>query len=339
MADKRQATISVFIIIIIIILVIFFWIAYAGSDLGSNLVLIYANSATQTSMDLYSSINPLKAGSLTETLPPPTSTLTPTSSPTATATSTATPTLTHTLSFTGYEIIGHSVLERPLEVYRFGTGEHSHMIIAGIHGGYEWNTVHLANELIELLNEEPERIPADKTLYILPNLNPDGYAKDFGPDGRANANNVDINRNWDSNWQVNWYGSNCWSYRFIEAGDGPESEPETRALKNFLLNRKIEAVISYHSAMASIFSGGYPYDAISIDLGNELAWASSYRFPPNYGDCLYTGQFVDWASDQGIAAVDIELRNHVDTDYFINVNVLDAFLNWTYPTQPDKLYK
>ncbi len=122
MADKRQATISVFIIIIIIILVIFFLISYAGSDLGSNLVLIYANSATQTSMDLYSSINPLKAGSLTETLPPPTSTLTPTSSPTATATSTATPTLTHTLSFTGYEIIGHSVLERLLKLtFRYGS--------------------------------------------------------------------------------------------------------------------------------------------------------------------------------------------------------------------------
>jgi hypothetical protein len=57
------------------------------------------------------------------------------------------------------------------------------MIIAGIHGGYEWNTVHLANELIELLNEEPERIPADKTLYILPQFESDGYAKDFGPDG------------------------------------------------------------------------------------------------------------------------------------------------------------
>lgn len=335
MADKRQATISVLIIIMIIILVIFFWIAYAGSDLGSNLTLINANSATQTSVDLNFSINPLIMGGLTDTPTPPTSTFTPTSSPTPTATSTATPTLTPTLSFTGYEIIGFSVLERPLEVYRFGTGEHPHMIVAGIHGGYEWNTVHLAYELIELLEREPDRIPADKTLYILPNLNPDGYAKDFGPDGRANANNVDINRNWDSNWQANWYGSNCWSYRFIEAGDGPESEPETRALKNFLLDRKIEAVISYHSMAYSIFSGGYPYDSISIDLANALAYASPYAYPPYYGDCLYTGQFVDWASDQGIAAVDIELKNHVDTDYLINVNILDAFLDWDYPEQEE----
>ena len=331
MVDKRQATISVFLIIIIIVVLVFFWIAFGGSNLGSNRIPYMANSAEQSGLNPYSSVNPLSLIGVTDTPPLPTATLTPTASPTVTATSTSTPTMTPTKSFTGYEVIGHSVLERPLEVYRFGTGEHPHMIIAGIHGGYEWNTVHLAFELIELLNNEPERIPSNKTLYILPNLNPDGYAKDFGPDGRANANNVDINRNWDSNWQANWTGSNCWSYRFIEAGDGPESEPETRALKNFLLERNVEAVISYHSMAYSIFSGGYPFDTISIDLANALAFASPYAYPPYYGDCLYTGQFVDWASDQGIAAVDIELKNHVDTDYLINVNILDAFLNWEYP--------
>jgi len=206
------------------------------------------------------------------------------------------------------------------------------MIIAGIHGGYEWNTVELAYQLIDLLTKEPERVPSDRTLYILPNLNPDGYENDKGPDGRANANNVDINRNWDANWQANWYGKNCWSYRFITAGTGPESEPETQALRDFLIEMNIEAVISYHSAAGSIFSGGYPYDEVSINLANKLAIASSYRFPPNYGDCLYTGQFIDWTSAQGIPSVDIELRNHVDTDYLINVSILEAFLRWESPS-------
>ena len=323
--------ISTFLIIIIIILVIFFWVAFAGKDLDSELIASNRKPLAQTGNDIYSLDELVISGSLTDTPTLPSPTLTQTASSTATPTSTITPTLTPTLSFSGYEIIGHSVLERPLEVYRFGTGEHPYMIIAGIHGGYEWNTVALAHELIELLKKEPGRIPADKTLYILPNLNPDGYAKNLGPDGRANANNVDINRNWDSNWQANWYGSNCWSMRFITAGEEPESEPETRALKNFLLNRKVEAVISYHSAAYNIFSGGYPHDTISIDLANTLANTSPYAYPPYYGDCLYAGQFVDWASDQGIAAVDIELKNHVDTDYLINVNILDAFLNWEYP--------
>jgi len=331
MRDKKQTTISFLLIMIIIILILFFWITKEGIEFESDLI----SKDAEPEASLRSPFNSPILVTLTETPLQPTVTLTPTASPTSTVSPTETPTTTPTLSITGYEIIGHTVLEQPLEVYRFGTGEHPHMIIAGIHGGYEWNTVDLGYELIELLNAEPGRVPADKTLYILPNLNPDGYEKDKGPDGRANANNVDINRNWDSNWQANWYGSNCWSYRFISAGDKPESEPETRALKNFLQERKIEAVISYHSMAYDIFSGGYPYDTISIDLANALASVSPYAYPPYYGDCLYTGQFVDWASDQGIAAVDIELKNHVDTDYLINVNILDAFLNWDYPTQAE----
>ena len=337
MKDKKQTLISLFLIMIIIIMVIFFWLAKEGNELGAELISSYTGAEpreSQSSLYSYLTSESLTKSPLSPiaTLPP---TETPTSTPTATLIPTETPTPTPTLSFYGSEIIGYSVQERPLEVYRFGTGEHQHMIVAGIHGGYEWNTVGLAYELIELLKAEPSRIPPNKTLYILPNLNPDGYEKDKGPDGRANANNVDINRNWDSNWQANWYGSNCWQYRPIKAGEKPESEPETRALKTFLLENKIEAVISYHSAMGSIFSGGYPFDSTSVDLANALFWVSPYYYPPDYGDCLYTGQFVDWASDQDIAAVDIELRNHVDTDYLINVNILDAFLTWNYPTQSE----
>lgn len=335
MTNNKQTTISVFLVILIIVIVIFFWIASKESELGSALFQNESVLTAETGENLSSHINSLTWQTATETPSLPTLTSTPTASPTFTATATETPTPTPTQSFSGIEIIGHTVLERPLEMYRFGTGSHPHLIVAGIHGGYEWNTVSLAYELIELLKKEPERIPSDKTLYILPNLNPDGYAKQLGPDGRANANNVDINRNWDSNWQANWYGVNCWSQRPITAGDNPESEPETRALKNFILERKIEAVISYHSAAYNIFSGGYPYDEVSIDLANALASASPYYYPPYYGDCTYTGQFVDWVSDQSIAAVDIELKNHVDTDYSINVNILDAFLAWDYPEKEE----
>lgn len=330
MTNNRQTTISIFLIILILILVVFFWVAYAGKDLGSDLMSSYGKPLAQSGEDVSSALEPVFSAEYSETPTFSTSTSTPTDSPMATATPTITPTMTATLSFSGNEVIGHSVLERPLEVFRFGTGAHPYMIIAGIHGGYEWNTVALANELIELLKNEPSRIPTNRTLYILPNLNPDGYANNLGPDGRANANNVDINRNWDSNWQANWYGSTCWSMRFITAGNEPESEPETRALKNFLLDRKVEAVISYHSAANNVFAGGYPHDSVSIDLANALTSVSPYYFPPYYGDCFYTGQFVDWASDQGIAAVDIELKNHVDTDYSINVNILGAFLSWEY---------
>lgn len=346
MTGKHQKAVSVLLITLIIVLAVFFWLLNQDKDLGNQLmvstiipertdyVMILSEQLKSTERTTKTPgavfMNSTSTHSPTD-IPTTTPTTTPTATPTTAPIVSPTFTPTPMQPIMGFEIIGHSVLERSLEVYRFGTGEHAHMIVAGIHGGYEWNTVKLAYELIDYLKANPGIIPDDKTLYILPNLNPDGYENDLGPDGRANANNVDINRNWDSNWQKSWYGKNCWSLRPIQAGDHPESEPETRALKNFLTNKKVEALISYHSAAYNIFAGGYPNDQMSINLAKSLSNVSPYYFPPNYGDCLYTGQFVDWASDQGIAAVDIELKNHQETDYEINIKILEAFINWSYP--------
>mgnify|MGYP000845307547 CR=1 FL=1 len=331
--DKiRLTTISIILMLTIIVLAIFFWIA----NTSGQFQLQQLPGSTEEQDILYpggthTQEYPTSAVQLqTETSPP-----TPDPTGTTASTPTETPTPTPTLAFSGQEVIGYSVLERPLEVYRFGTGEHVHLIVAGIHGGYEWNTVELAYELIELLENEPERVPSDKTLYILPNLNPDGYAKDKGYDGRANANNVDLNRNWDHNWQIDWARSGCWNYRPITGGEYAESEPEVRALKTFILEREVQALISYHSQMAAIFSGNFPFHPPSEDLANKLWAVSSYSYPPPDYGCHYTGQFVDWAADQGIAALDVELRNHVDNDYTINVPILDAFLAWSYPEMVD----
>lgn len=236
---------------------------------------------------------------------------------------------TSTPNLIAHLTIGYSVEKRPLEVVRFGNGEHHIMIVAGIHGGYEWNTVKLADELVDQLKTDPGIVPADKTLYIMRLVNPDGFAKDDGPDGRANADNVDLNRNWDANWQANWWGSECWNYRFITAGKTPFSEPETQALSKFLLENKIEALISYHSAGLGIFPGGWPNDKNSLKLAYAISQVSPYPYPPRETDCYLTGQMIDWASANGIAAVDVELNNHVDTDLAINLEVLKVFLNWS----------
>jgi hypothetical protein len=37
---------------------------------------------------------------------------------------------------------------------------------------------------------------------------------------------------------------------------------------------------------------------------------------------------VNWLAMQGIPSVDIELTNHRDTDFEVNLKVLDAFLSW-----------
>jgi predicted deacylase len=241
--------------------------------------------------------------------------------------------LTPTATFVPSYVIGYSVAGRPLEVFQFGNGPIEKMIVAGIHGGYEWNTIALADELIDYLGTHPAVVPADQTLYILRALNPDGFERSRGFGGRANDNNVDINRNFPSWWQAEWPRAGCWDYIPIEGGSSPASEPETQALMGFVESHQLTALISYHSAALGIFPGGQPPDPASLSLAESLAGVSDYPYPPIDAGCMFTGQLVDWISDQGIAGVDIELTNHQDTDFEINLAIMSVFLDWTYPSE------
>ncbi len=259
-------------------------------------------------------------------------TVTRTRLPTATATATRTPPPTQTFTVTPLPgdrtVIGYSVAGRPLEAYQFGDGPVERLIIAGIHGGYEWNTVALADQLILYLAEHPDFIPADVTLHLVRVVNPDGLARARGVDGQMNENGVDLNRNWPSNWMADWPRSGCWVYRPVTGGSAPLSEPETRALADFILAHNFDASISYHSAALGIFAGGYADDRPSLRLAEAVAAVSNYPWPPLDTGCLYTGQFSDWAADQGLAALDVELTNHRDTDFEQNRRILEVFLNW-----------
>jgi len=254
----------------------------------------------------------------TETFPPPTATASP-----------FPPTPTHATPQP--QIIGYSVSGRPLEVYQFGNGPIEKMIVAGIHGGYEYNTILLSGELIQYLESHQEIIPPDQTLYILKALNPDGFERSRGFGGRANENNVDINRNFPSNWQAEWPRIGCWDYIPITGGTSAASEPETQALITFVESHDLQAFISYHSAALGIFPGGQPPDDGSLSLAEAIAAVSPYPYPPIDAGCMYTGQLVDWVSDKGIAGVDIELTNHQDSDFEINLGILSVFLDWSYP--------
>jgi protein MpaA len=226
-------------------------------------------------------------------------------------------------------VIGHSVEGRPLEVFRFGSGATEKLIVAGIHGGYEHNTVELADELIAYLNDHPEHIPADTTLYILRNMNPDGYARDKGVDGRANAHGVDLNRNFPYNWQADWPRDGCWIWRPITGGEYGGSEPEVQAVMAFIDSLSPYALISYHSAALGIFAGGRPDFPPSIKLAEDVSEVSNYPWPPINTGCDYTGNLTDWAANtRGIPSIDIELTNHSDTDFNQNLRVLQVLLSW-----------
>jgi protein MpaA len=227
-------------------------------------------------------------------------------------------------------VIGFSLAGRPIEVYKFGAGQKEYLVVAGIHGGYEGNTIALANALIMHIDEHPDTIPDNVTLYIIRNMNPDGEARDDGVEGRVNNNGVDLNRNFPSeNWTKEWDRDGCWNYRPTTGGLYGGSEPETRSVMSFIRSRKIQALVSYHSAALGVFPGGDPWEADSIRLARALADATGYPYPPIDTGCEYTGTLADWAVENGVgAAVDMELRNHKDTDLPENLKALKVLLNF-----------
>lgn len=225
-------------------------------------------------------------------------------------------------------LIGYTLGGRPLIVTQFGKGKIERMIVAGIHGGNEYNTILLAEKLIRYLSERPQKIPKDITLYILPALNPDGEARAHNIYGRANQNGVDLNHNFPIGWKAHWSPTGCWNYLELNGGNRPASEPETIALMGFLLSHRVDALISYHSAALGIFAGGDPPDPASQRLAEQVAAVSDYPYPPINTGCEMTGSLADWAVSQKIAALDVELTNHTDIDFQQNLKILKALLDW-----------
>lgn len=256
-----------------------------------------------------------------------TSTLTP---PAATPTPTATPPFVD-----GPFPIGYSVQHRPIMAYRLGRGPIARALIGGLHGGYEWNTVRLMTETLDYLIAHPEAIPTQVTLYIIPVANPDGlFAGIDRENGRLNAHQVDLNRNWDYQWQLTaTHGS--WP---VSAGQLPFSEPETIALRDFISEHRLEAVVFYHSAFAAVFSGAGVATSRTVELARLLAEATGYRYAPQgVPGQITTGNAIDWLTANGITAVEVELTNHSDLDWEQNLRGLRAFLHWNLPRRSPTL--
>ncbi len=227
-------------------------------------------------------------------------------------------------------VIGYSVEGRLIDVYSFGQGETQYLIVAGIHGGYEGNTVDLANQLLKYLSTHPDAVPSGDTLYIIPDMNPDAVARGRNAGARVNDNGVDLNRNFPShNWVANWDHTNCWNDRPTTGGIAPGSEPETRAVANFILGHRIEAMISYHSAALGVFPGGNPWQPASEKLASQLSAVTGYAYPPVDIGCDYTGTLADWAVENGVgAAVDMELATHESSDFAKNLRAVQVLLNF-----------
>lgn len=119
----------------------------------------------------------------------------------------------------------HSVEGRPLTVYRFGQGEQEYIFLFGAFHGDEPQGPYLLERLLEVLAEHPAYYQ-DKTIFVMPVVNPDGLAAQE----RVNAHQVDLNRNFPTR---NFKPGGGLHTRYY-AGPAALSEPESRAVFNLL---------------------------------------------------------------------------------------------------------
>lgn len=276
------------------------------------------------------------------TQPPPrlptlTTTSAPTDVPTVPPTSTPAPTPTP-VPFSQMAIIGSSVEGRAIEKYQFGQGLFHVIFVGGIHGGYEWNTTLLMYEFMEYLLANPALLPPAITLHIIPAANPDGLHRVVGHNdrfaaweisgdtfpGRFNGNNVDLNRNWDCNWQP----EGVWRNRPVSGGAYPFSEPENQHLRAFIEAQQPHAVIFYHSAFDAIFTAGCPdVFAPSRELAEIYGQAADYPIYDFFPAYEITGDAGDYLASVGIPSFTVELSTHEALDWERNLRGIFALLS------------
>ncbi|HET8991477.1 MAG TPA: DUF2817 domain-containing protein [Candidatus Saccharimonadales bacterium] len=226
--------------------------------------------------------------------------------------------------YTTYSI-GTSVQGRPIKAYQFGSNPGSNMVlfIGAMHGA-EQNSGNLLNQWIPDIDANPGKIPAGRTIVVIPIINPDGYAAD----NRLNAQGIDLNRNFPANgWTEQVTEPLSGNTMTNDGGPYPLSAPESAALATFYETYKPRLTLTFHSH-AGIVEANDAGD--SIALGAEYANLADYRAIPtyligNFFDYSTTGAFEDWANDKfNLPVLVVELESATNDEYSRNLPALWA---------------
>jgi len=216
--------------------------------------------------------------------------------------------------------IGRSVQGRSITAYRFGNGSDMIIYMGAMHGS-EANSRTIMTEWFSELNARAEKIPAHRSIVIIPSANPDGVAAGT----RFNARGVDLNRNFPANdWKsvVTTPGS---SQATAAGGPSPLSEPESQAVASFIRNNSPRLVMSFHSK-AAVVEANEAGDSVSIASG--YASRSRYRAVPKSQSAAVfqydtTGAMEDWMRDKlGRAAIVVELATNTSSEFSRNRDAL-----------------
>ncbi len=226
--------------------------------------------------------------------------------------------------------IGYSIMGRSLHKITLGKGS-KNVLFIGAHHGMEWITSAILMRFINDFASDYIRgrhafgistrvLFETRKIHVIPMLNPDGVEyslhgveksnilrdrlikmnaeNDDFSHWQANARGVDLNHNYSSGFS---------QYKIIEkelkiphgaptkySGDYSESEPETKALCNFVRIVNPSLALSLHTQGEEIFyTSGSKSATNSLPIVKTVARLTGYKISMPSGTASYGG-FTDW---------------------------------------------
>ncbi len=157
-------------------------------------------------------------------------------------------------------VIGQSVHGRDIVAWHLGEpGTPTYVLISTMHG----NEPH-TRQILQALRDGPAFDGIN--VWVVPTYNPDGLVAGT----RKNAHGVDLNRNFPYRWADLDGG--------YESGPRPGSEPETRAMMDFLREVRPLRVLSFHQPLLGV-------DTDTKDARFARRVARELRLPRRTLDC------------------------------------------------------
>lgn len=188
------------------------------------------------------------------------------------------------MTASGPRRIGRSQDGRSIYVWRAGDPRGTRVLVVGCIHGDECAGIAVARAL--------ERVHRRLDLWIVPDLNPDGYARGT----RQNARGVDLNANWSSQWHGGGRPDDVYY-----AGPHPFSERETRLARDLILRIRPRVTVWYHQHMNVVWAWGP-----STAEGRTYARAAGMGF---YHHPWLPGTAANWQNHhlRGAASFTVEL--------------------------------
>jgi len=194
------------------------------------------------------------------------------------------------------DTIGSSWEGRKIVSYAFGSNntKSDEVLITALHHSREPATVttivYFLNTIFDLAKEgnpEAEYLLQNRSIWVIPVLNPDGYYYNETryPNGggmwrknrrpiNSTDTGVDLNRNYGPYefWDANNNGSSTNPKNETYRGPEPFSEPELQALRSFCFQHKFEMALNFHTYGGMLI---YPYSALPSETPDSV-WYRSF---------------------------------------------------------------